>query len=530
MQKFIDYFKDKRKFLDNKKLFYSIILICFVSRLVIALRPIEYIDGYLIPDDAYYVLKIAKNIAAGNGPFCSDNYTNGFQPLYVFLLVPVFFVFPNDLIAPVHISLIYSALFDSITLIFIFKILAMYCKSGWTFIAGALVWISNSYVIQNSLNGLETALSVLFIVLTLYYFLILRQLGEFSNRRLFILGVIAGLAALARIDNFLLLACILIILIFERYFSGLKEKIKLKSLLYILAGCLLIYLPWVIYSYVYTGDLYQVSGKALRFHAFIMVQADQNDMYSFLSIETAFATVFAQNRKLVLGSLLNLAVLFFALKKEKGVTSIKEILSPAVSFLLLFSVLLVAAYALYIYSFWFYARYLYPAALLFIFLLLQSIDKIINTGKKFAVPFVLILVIMIAIKNLYSQNISIFYLSKETEKSGYMNLGNWARDKFPSGTVIGAAQSGALEYFAFNQKIINLDGVVNKEFYQSSLKKEGMDYIKKKKIDYIIAWESNIRYLKLVSTEYKESDLTYLETINNFKSWDTFWHLYKVNY
>ena len=83
MQKFTGYFGDNKQFFDNRKLFYSIILLSFISRLLIAIRPLEYIDGYLIPDDAYYVLKIAKNISTGIGPLCSGNFTNGFQPLFV---------------------------------------------------------------------------------------------------------------------------------------------------------------------------------------------------------------------------------------------------------------------------------------------------------------------------------------------------------------------------------------------------------------------------------------------------------------
>jgi hypothetical protein len=157
-------------------------------------------------------------------------------------------------------------------------------------------------------------------------------------------------------------------------------------------------------------------------------------------------------------------------------------------------------------------------------------DRIISCGKKFAMLYALLLVIFLSIMNLKSNDFFVFFFSKDTQNSGYMNLGNWAKDKFPPGSIVGCTQSGALEYFAYNQKIINLDGVVNKDFYESCLQKKGIDYIKDKKIEYVIGWESNIKYIKLVSDKYKESDFIHLESIDDFKTWGSTWHLYKVNY
>ena len=50
-------------------------------------------NGYLY-DDSFYAFQIARNIAGGHGPtFDGVNLTNGFQPLYVAMLVPVFVLF-----------------------------------------------------------------------------------------------------------------------------------------------------------------------------------------------------------------------------------------------------------------------------------------------------------------------------------------------------------------------------------------------------------------------------------------------------
>ena len=62
-------------------------------------------------------------------------------------------------------------------------------------------------------------------------------------------------------------------------------------------------------------------------------------------------------------------------------------------------------------------------------------------------------------------NVLPLYTSGPDRNSGYMNIGLWARDRFPPGTVIGSSQTGALGYFADRLKVINLDGVVNRECF-----------------------------------------------------------------
>jgi len=114
-------------------------------------------------------------------------------------------------------------------------------------------------------------------------------------------------------------------------------------------------------------------------------------------------------------------------------------------------------------------------------MLIFSIDRIISTGKKFAAIYVLMLVVLITITNLKSNEFFIFFFAKNTRDSGYMNIGNWAKNKIPSGSIIGATQSGT------------------------------------------------IRIFRLI-TRRSISDLTQIESINDFKTWGSIWNVYKVNY
>jgi hypothetical protein len=167
-------------------------------RCSVALRPLEYIDGLTIPDDAYLSLTIAKNIAAGLGPLYGLEHTNGFQPLYVFLMVPVYWIIQNDIVTPVHIALILLSLFDTATLFILFRLVALQSTSFITPLAAAALWILNPYVISTTLNGLETTISCFFIAVVLWYFSV-RYRDNSERGSDFVLGLLLGCAVFARL-------------------------------------------------------------------------------------------------------------------------------------------------------------------------------------------------------------------------------------------------------------------------------------------------------------------------------------------
>ena len=75
-------------------------------RVAIALRPLARLDGLTIPDDAYLCLTIARSFGRGLGPYYTDAFTNGFQPLYVLLMAPFYALFPGHDDLAVHVALL----------------------------------------------------------------------------------------------------------------------------------------------------------------------------------------------------------------------------------------------------------------------------------------------------------------------------------------------------------------------------------------------------------------------------------------
>lgn len=131
-------------------------------RLVVALRPLEALDQHTLTDDTYLALTIARNIARGLGPLYGNAPTNGFQPLYVFLIAPAFVLFPNDPFAPLRSSLIVLVLFDTLALYVLHRFVRQFSTSTSTPIVASTAWIANPYIFTMTLNGLETAIAAFF--------------------------------------------------------------------------------------------------------------------------------------------------------------------------------------------------------------------------------------------------------------------------------------------------------------------------------------------------------------------------------
>lgn len=516
----------------SKYLLYYLLGLNFLLKFFIAIRPLKYIDNLTIQDDSYLALTIARNIAKGLGPFYGTDYTNGFQPLYVFLMTPIYAIFPNDLITPVHIALVVLAIFDTMTLYMLHKLISSKSQSPVTPFIIMIAWIFNTYIILMSLNGLETAVAMFSIVTCYYYYQTNRlQLYEGNGVKPFvILGVLLGLAMLARIDNAILALVIGIAIIIGSIRARKSKRAIVGNMLILIASALFVYSPWMIYSYHYTGSIFPISGQAVRLIALAEVNNNPTlTNWYFPQFLRAIMHTAARNPTYIV----MLICLIAALPRYTRI-SFRELTTRLQqhNLYLSFCILLFGSYAFYIFGSWFFSRYLYPIMLLFILYLSEVIDcYIINLRnlrfKRLFVPAIIVFLIVVALARPSFRN---YYFKKDTTHWGYMNLGVWAHDNFADGTIIGAPQTGALGYFANNLTIINLDGVVNRKAYEANRRRENIEYIRQCGIKYVIDWKAEWDLIKVESRNYRPDDLILVKKIEGFQSWGYEWYLYRVNY
>lgn len=517
-----------------------IILLCanFLSRLLILIRPLKYIDGLLIPDDAYLAMTIAKNIALGLGPLYSFDYTNGFQPMYVFLIVPAFWIFKSGLITSVHASLFLLAVIDTLSLFYLFKLIKSSTKSSFVPILMVVSWIFNPYIIENSLNGLETIISTFFIIVSLYFFKVKIADEAIDDRfymRCFIFGIIIGLAILARIDNCFLALSGILVFTWQMLIRRMPFKEIISNSIIIILGICLVYLPWLIYSAHYTGDIYPISGKAVRYQSLTYVYHHPTFFNNYAPmIKSAIITIVENNWVYII--IIAAVLLAYPLARTK--ISLKEFLkellkkNPSIIILLIFGTFLFSGYTLYIFGHWFFNRYLFPLILVFILVSSLLIDAYTSFFDRKIYRYLInsTLLIFIIVATVSQPKYYAFYFSKDSNSKGYMNLGIWAKHNFEDGTRVACAQSGALGYFADNLEVINIDGKVNKRCFESLVMKRNIEYIKENRIEYIIGQEINIKYIEHESENFQPNDLIPMGKIEGFTSWGNPWYLYHVNY
>jgi hypothetical protein len=215
----------------------------------------------IVADDAYYYFEIARNAAAGQG-FTFDGLapTNGFHPLWGWLLVPVYWLFPADYWLPIYIAVALSLACMVATALVMFRLFVRHgCPRAGEIAAYA--WLLNPFSIALVFRAMEGPLNVLMLMISISALDAVRGRGRFGPGELAWLGATAGLAFLARSENLLWLASMGVVLAWDlRKVGGLVPAAT--RLACFAGGLLVVTSPWLIWNLVTFGTVVQTSGEA----------------------------------------------------------------------------------------------------------------------------------------------------------------------------------------------------------------------------------------------------------------------------
>ncbi len=472
-------------------------------RLRLAFGPLSHIDGVTIPDDAYLSLNVARNIADGLGPLYGLAPTNGFQPLYVFLAVPLFWWF-DDLFRPVQAALVFLSICDAAALV----LLLAWLRRLGVRLAGLLVVVAatmfHPYLIETALNGLETSLAFLLLVATFSYADRLTAGPVVAPRRgqAFTLGALLGLALFARIDAVFVGPVILAVLLVRIRMQTIRVERIGPSIGWLLVGGTLTYAPWLVYSYVHTGRIYPISGRAVR-HMTLEEVDHAPTFANFYGpfLRNAFGVVWHHQWLLVVAAAIVLggALLPGVRRRAPELSSrLRAAAAPA-----LLGLVLVLAYALFVFAPWYWKRYFFPAVLPTLLVVGIGADAVWRVLRpRVAAVVCAIAAAAFVVDARFSPSTTDPAMSQfdtihagKDWKFGYMRLGLWAAKHFPEGTRIGATQSGGLGYFAPRLTVVNLDGVVNAECFTFVTEGRILDYIRRVRLQFVVGWDANLLLL-----------------------------------
>lgn len=445
--------------------------------------PLAAIDAYYLPDDTYYTLSIARNIAAGLGPSTDGIIqTTGFQPLIALVLQPVFWL-GADADSALRAAIVVSAFFGVVAVALAGGITREATGSSIAAACAVLLIGVSPRVLGNAFNGLESTLAVS-VCLGLLWMASATQ-ADATRQRLLALGCVAGLALWARIDAVLVIAVLVPV--------ALWRLGAIRTGIVAIAASITVG-PWVAYCLVEGGHLIPESGSAVR---------------QILSYHSEIGRTFGENVTAALAA--PALALFPMLPPGQAAWGAVVLLFPILrawqrksvdtaALVALAGVAMVLFYALLLPAFWFFHRYLLLAS---IALIVAAVTAVWHRGVSAKVTIAATAVL--AVQQVYPQ-LPHFRMAlglEESFRTGH-NYGYVAQELLPllpEGAVLGAMQSGALNWYApADVRVVNLDGVVNSDA-KSAIGEGQLDaYLRDVGATHFADWPLNRNWLQAASS------------------------------
>jgi hypothetical protein len=466
----------------------ALIALSLVIRLFFATHDIDTLVKRCLADDAFYGFSIAKNIAGGLGStFDGVTRTNGFPPLPMLILIPIFASFRQSLAAPVQASLIVMSIFDLMTGYLIYRILMR--VSDWRgAIIGSAFWLLNPCFMLVTLTGCEAGFCVFFDALCLL--LLIRFLSGDSPRArsLIALGIGAGLAILGRSDAIFLVLAVAIALAADRRVPPRRRMATLA-----IFGCLtaVTISPWIVWNLVNFGMAGPVSGLVKPFRSHNLYLQKYGTYFSTALLKQIGSWSYISLH--IIATSVGLGAGLFAVI---AIAAVAQILSDAARKKCMLTnpmvtALLFAAFMICFYSFYFWQThpwYFHSTCMVFCLALgwagSRWIGMLPRVLQKLWVPALVLLVAISAHRGKIHWRNGLF-----PWQGDYVTTARQLRRRFGDERRFAAFNAGIYKYFS-EVPLLNVDASVNNEAYQAMRDRTLFnDYLKKREIHYLVDQE-----------------------------------------
>jgi hypothetical protein len=487
----------------SERLMVALLLVLGLSlRLFVATRNPLILQYWPMTDDSHYYFAIARNLVEGHGlKHDSFNSTTGFQPLFLFLIAPIFKFIPDKLLA-INAVLVFQSLVGAVGGMLLYWLARLVSIAGAGLFALA-IWATSPLFLGFNLNGLETNTAILMLLATLYYyFRHFRQAAAPDAWMHVRLGLLCGVSFLARIDlGFLIpILCADMLLRDIRWQSMMA---KVPKLMLLGAAATVPMLPWLLYNLAVNGSILPSSGQAIRFlseaYGFHLLQSgpeaanryfeigDIPADYYWVMIHTAGTEV----KKILAGTfpLWAGAVVLAA----AAALSWRSVLSEMRKFAFVLALLAIIffSYTCYIFGYWFFDRYLIPFAvgyLLLLFACLASLGRQWQSDRLRLVRAASVFFLPVALGTLLFNSLQqIERTLAENSPAKFYRLTEWLNANTPPDAVIGSFQTGITGYY-LERRFYALDGKVNIDALRAMQSKTIDQYVQAKGIDYLADW------------------------------------------
>jgi hypothetical protein len=481
-------------------------ILAFGLRLALLARPIARLDRGFIPDDTYYTLTIARSIAHGHGPTADGTtLTSGFQPLLGFLMIPVYWV-TNNLDLALRLDLFLLIVVDTL-IVAILAWVAFRLAGRVAAVVAAAIWAVSPVATTMALGGLETSLALLCEIGLVAAYIWANDRS--STRRWLVVGVIAGLAVLARVDALLLVGLLTLI----QFWRGPRKALVPASI----AGVLTL-APWWGWCAIELGTPVPTSGTALHRLATYAPFSPHNlalvagavsggPFGNPTALRTWLDDAPARGTVLFVALVASLLAIAFAWLRRALLTcearegadrsvGDRSNAYAAAAAMPVFAVGLLFFYAWF--GVWYFnTRYLAPVQIGLTLAISVFISRLARERRRRARIGFVVLAGAFGIAMGAAVVYDAAMLRGDAPSShltldaatGFRRVAREATNITPKGSVVAAYQSGALGYFG-NGRItaINLDGVVDPNAPSPSVPADTLRYMQRRNVRWLAEW------------------------------------------
>lgn len=222
-------------------------------------QPLETAVAFSATDDGLYYPRLAQNIASrGICTYDGTTVTNGFHPLWLLTLLPVYALIHDPWLALRGVyAVILAAQLGSLGLLFLIARRIQMTAAGLTVAVFILFLNIRSFTVFFSF--LESPLSLLALLSYLAFCLAAGDRRFKNPRHAFAAGLLTGICFLARLDSFLLPGAYGFVWLALLFRQRGQWKEFFYSAVAAAAGCLLAVLPYLIWNWTVFRHLQTVS-------------------------------------------------------------------------------------------------------------------------------------------------------------------------------------------------------------------------------------------------------------------------------
>lgn len=444
------------------------------------------LNTYLV-DDAFYYFKIASHLATDHRiTYDGEQLTNGFHPLWLMLITP-FYTAANDGIDFVYRVQWLMFGLDLLTVIALFQTLKKITSDVVAAFIGTALFCIHSTFIDIQMNGLETSLNTLLLLLLCYVFVAVFQQDRAKYSSCLCFGLVSGVAFLARTDNAITVFLLFSVLAWRERQSW---RAAYSRLLAAVAVTGVIALPWLLWNWLHFGSLVQSSGKIETIYWGEPHFSWQKMTFNFLTLpikvyeqlkifSRLFIAPVGNASWMSLGvSAFFVGVVVFFWRSKRVLQELKALAFFSAAVLAVF--MYHAAFRSFVRT-WYYV----PVGMILLLLVTAVVGLL---PRKWSITALLLCVISVI------WQFSPLKLTRTVaELSTHQVVANWINANTPPDAVIGSMNSGVLSYLV-RRKVINLDGVVDVRSMQAHWEKRQPEYIHERGVSYLVDNDGALRF------------------------------------